>query len=142
MKTCTVCKETKPISEFHNRKSSKDGKAYRCKSCDTEARLKWSKNNPEAAHKSQRGRNLKAKYGITLSEYNSMLERQEHKCAICGTSENKVIRGNNATLSFAVDHDHNTGVVRGLLCNQCNRGLGMLGDSVEALKKAIRYLTH
>lgn len=143
MKKCSVCKTDQPLSNFYNSKSSKDGKGYRCKPCDAKARKKWSENNPERSHRSQRGRNLKHKYGITLEDYESLLKKQDYSCAICGTKENTALYGHNETLNFSVDHCHSTGRVRGLLCNQCNRGLGMLGDTEESLRKALAYLeTH
>lgn len=140
MKTCTVCKKHKPLLDFYNYKASKDGKAYRCKSCDDDARNKWKTKNPEKAHLSQRERNLKHKYGVTLEWYNAKLKEQDYCCAICKIKENKVTRGAVSDLNFAVDHDHVTGKVRGLLCNQCNRALGMFKDSVELIEKAIKYL--
>ena len=140
MKTCTVCKKNKPLLDFYNYKASKDGKAYRCKPCDDDARNKWKSKNPEKAHLSQRGRNLKHKYGVTLEWYNAKLKEQNYCCAICKTKENKVMRGAIEGLNFAVDHDHTTGKVRGLLCNQCNRALGMFKDSPELIEKAIQYL--
>ena len=140
MKTCTVCKRTKPLDDFYNYKAKKDGKSYRCKCCDDLARKKWAIDNPETAHRSQRERNLRHKYGISLKEYQTLLEKQGYACAICGTTENKVVKGHNASLNFAVDHDHITGSVRGLLCNQCNRGLGMIGDTREAVEKVLKYL--
>jgi len=69
MKTCTVCKEQKALDEFYNYKTSKDGKCYRCKTCDNIARQRWAEKNPEKAKKSRRGRSLKFKYGISLEEY-------------------------------------------------------------------------
>lgn len=138
MKTCSVCKETKDFSQFYRRSLSPDGKMPRCKGCDNLARNKWRENNLENAQLSQRGRNLKHKYGITLEEYEAMLLKQNHKCAICGTPDAKTT--SKAQNSFCVDHDHVTGEVRGLLCSNCNRGLGLLGDTVEALKKALKYI--
>lgn len=86
----------------------------------------------------QKGR-LKRDYGITLDEYNSMLEKQNNKCAICETEEPiKVKSGRNRKL--AVDHCHNSGKVRGLLCAHCNTGIGMLRESIEILDKAKEYL--
>jgi len=140
MKTCTVCQTSKSLDEFYNYKSSKDGKSYRCKECDNIARKKWSDGNPEKAHLSQRERNLKHKYGVTLEWYNAKLKEQNYCCAICKTKENKVIRGAIEGLNFAVDHNHETGKVRGLLCNQCNRALGMFKDNIELINKAIAYL--
>lgn len=143
MKTCTVCKEEKSLDEYYNYKTASDGKMYRCKKCDNEARKKWRKSNPEQAQLSQRGRNLKHKYGITINEYESLLEQQGGRCACCGVEENTTLYGHNRSLNFAVDHCHTTGKVRGLLCNQCNRAIGMLGDTVEGVRRALKYLeTH
>ncbi len=143
MKTCTVCGQSKELSEFYNYKANKDGKMYRCKSCDNEARKKWMSANPERSQESQRGRNLKHKYGISLDQYSQMLVKQGGCCGICGVEENKALYGLNKSLNFAVDHCHTTGKVRGLLCNQCNRALGMFYDDKDIVKKALDYLlTH
>lgn len=137
MKTCKICKHSKDLSEYYNHKASKDGKYNRCKKCDNKARKQWELDNKDKAAYSSRNKTLKYRYGIGIPEYNKMLESQGHKCAICNTSENKVA---GVTHSFSVDHCHSTGEIRGLLCNRCNRGLGMLGDSIESIKKAVKYL--
>ena len=72
------------------------------------------------------------KYGITFGAYTLMLIKQHYKCKICKTLEGKK--------HLAVDHDHKTGKVRGLLCGPCNRALGSFKDDVDILKKAIIYL--
>jgi hypothetical protein len=86
-----------------------------------------------------RKNNLISRYGINLDIYYSLLEKQNHRCAICDAVENNVI-GDRAKWSFAVDHNHVTGKVRGLLCNQCNRAIGMLKDDAALLRKAADYL--
>ena len=63
-----------------------------------------------------------------------MFTEQKGKCACCG------IRQNELTMRFAVDHDHDTGLIRGLLCGNCNTGIGKLGDNIEGLMKALNYL--
>jgi len=141
MKTCTVCNQDKSLDEFYSYKNSKDGKSYRCKVCDNLARQKWQKNNPEKSHLSQRERNLKHRFGVDLEWYQKQLKKQNYCCAICKTKENKVTLGSNKSLSFAVDHNHDTGEVRGLLCNQCNRALGLFKDSSKVLQNAVKYLT-
>lgn len=81
---------------------------------------------------------LRRNYGITVDEYDEMLYKQNGVCKICGgieTSSNKW-----GIKRLAVDHNHDTGKVRGLLCNNCNRGLGLLKDSTELLSNAIKYL--
>jgi hypothetical protein len=75
-------------------------------------------------------------YGLTLAQYEAMSEEQQHVCAICGgvnTSETKPER-------LSVDHNHETGRIRGLLCGNCNRGLGLFGEDQERMFKAIEYL--
>ena len=70
------------------------------------------------------------KYGLTLDEYHAMYERQDFACAICGTDDSGLV----------VDHDHESGKVRGLLCNRCNTGLGMFGESQHIFAKACDYV--
>lgn len=77
-------------------------------------------------------------YGISLETYLDIAEKQNFVCAICG-KENFAMR-NTHSGGLLVDHDHNTGEVRGLLCHNCNRALGLLKDNPEYLRKAINYL--
>lgn len=83
-------------------------------------------------------RYLKKSYGITLEEYQSMHEKQEGLCAICQTEGFK-LRPEHSLL-LVVDHCHTTGKVRGMLCHNCNRALGLLQDNLENLQRAIAYL--
>jgi len=87
--------------------------------------------------KCKRARFYKRKYDITISEYEELLAQQNNKCAICGT-----INPGNSNNAFCVDHDHKRkrGSVRGLLCNRCNRGMGMFDDNPERLVAAAAYL--
>jgi len=139
-KECTVCKETKPLDDFYNYKATKDGKSYRCKSCDGVARAKWAEENPERSRRSTRGRNLKCKYNITLEQYEKLFESQGKACACCGATENNTTGSSRENWNFAVDHCHDSQEIRGLLCNNCNRGIGLLGDTAEGLRKALAYL--
>jgi hypothetical protein len=82
---------------------------------------------------------LKRKYGISLDDYAALLERQGGKCAICKATEPRGRAGHFGPV-FHVDHCHQTGRIRGLLCSTCNPGLGAFGDSVERLQAAIDYL--
>lgn len=83
---------------------------------------------------------LKRNYGITLVEYNEMLEIQEGLCAICGNPETSRDHRTKELRALAVDHNHDTGEVRGLLCGDCNTGIGLLQDDIELLLNAIDYL--
>ena len=80
-----------------------------------------------------RNRHYKHKYGITLAQYNEMAQQQGHVCAICKEAE-------TSNRNLAVDHDHSTGKVRGLLCVNCNSALGKLKESTTLLQSAINYL--
>ena len=74
-------------------------------------------------------------YHITLERYEALRKHQDYKCGICRKPENQF------KTALAVDHDHNTGEVRGLLCWRCNRALGKFGDSVELVQSAATYVT-
>ena len=139
-KKCSVCRQAQPLEHFHNRKTSKDGKGYRCKPCDHKARKKWAEKNPERQKRSVRNKNIKNKYGLTEEQYNDLLIRQGLGCAICGVTTNCSGWNSQRTGYLAVDHCHETGKVRGLLCNQCNRAIGMLNDDPKLIKKAADYL--
>ncbi len=126
-KTCPKCKTIKPRTEFGVR-SNGQTKSW-CKSCtsaDNSARLK-AKIPPTAEELLNRRR--WTKYRLTPEGYKALWEEQEGKCAIC--------RGE---LPLNVDHCHVTLKVRGLLCHNCNVGLGNFFDSVELLQAAINYL--
>ncbi len=114
------------------KKNSKFGKEYYAE---------WYKNNKVSCRESQ----LKYKFGITLEEYNHMAESQGGVCAICEKVNDTRKKGTNndgkdVKMSLAVDHNHKTGRVRGLLCGKCNTSLGGFKDNPALLGRAIRYL--
>lgn len=92
----------------------------------------------KSSQQTNRRRNLMSKFGITLEQYDEMAEQQGGVCAIC-KQPNRVKHGTGATKRLAVDHCHLTGTVRGLLCDQCNRGLGLFGDDPDRLRNASAY---
>lgn len=133
-KTCTRCKEEKHLDSFHKRSLSKDGRRTVCKSCRAiEASETWKREKNNGLAERNADYTLRYKYNITLQDYNKMLEDQGSVCAICKKEETNGKR-------FAVDHCHLTNVVRGLLCSNCNRGIGHLQDDVQILSSAIEYL--
>lgn len=125
-KTCSMCEEDLPLDAFHKAPHSKLGVHTYCKPCRSEYR----KKNYDPLAVKRHG--LKAKYGITLEQYDEMFEAQGGTCLICGNE--------GGERDLAVDHSHETGEVRGLLCLNCNAGIGNLRDDIELLKKAIKYL--
>ena len=99
-------------------------------------RKEWQKNyNDDPDRKLKEiNRYLKKQYNLTLEQYNEIYKKQNGKCAIC---DKKHTDGNKR---FAVDHDHTTRKIRGLLCQNCNIGLGNFQDNIKYLKKAAKYL--
>jgi len=89
--------------------------------------------NRERINAARRGRHLLVRYGLTQKDFESLLESQGNRCAICQT-DTEPPRG------WHVDHDHDTNAVRGILCGLCNKGLGHFRDDIDALSRAIEYL--
>jgi hypothetical protein len=102
--------------------------------------MEYFYENREQVRISARNCNLKMRYGMTAAEYAAMLLIQEGVCAICRQPETRTHGRTGRTFSMPVDHCHKSGKVRGLLCQNCNRALGLLGDDVDRLKAAVRYL--
>ena len=127
MKICKICNQAKSLVEFGIHKSQSDGHNGYCKSC-----LREKHTTPKARAESRR-RSLKATYGITLEQYDSMLVHQNSVCAIC---RNK----NSSGKPLSVDHCHTNQTIRGLLCEHCNHGIGKFFDNTEVLQKAVEYL--
>lgn len=100
-----------------------------------ETQKKYRETNKEYMSIRQRKYQLRDKYGITEEDYDKMFIEQNGKCAICETSDQT-----GKWQRFGVDHCHKTGKVRQLLCNECNRGIGLLKDNAELLRKAADYL--
>lgn len=154
-KQCKECDTVKPVEEFGNDRSRKDGLQFYCKECNR----KWTKENSKlvssyarqtyARHKDKilkkasaynarpetkyrkRNNRLQKEYGITQEGYEFLLSNQNNRCAICETISEKPL---------VVDHNHKTGAVRKLLCNSCNVGIGLFKDSTYLLSKAAAYV--
>ena len=103
-----------------------------------EKRSAYMKAHREAFPDFWKNTHLQRKFGIGLTDYIEMVVERGNKCDICGQPETQ-LRGGKVK-ALAVDHDHKTGAIRGLLCCDCNQALGKLGDSVDRLKAAIAYL--
>lgn len=79
-------------------------------------------------------------YGITREDYDLLFEKQNGLCAICKEPETKIVKWSGRLLPLSVDHDHVTGKIRGLLCNRCNRVLGMIKDDAQIARSILEYL--
>ena len=160
MKTCNKCKQNLPLDKFSKDKTRVDGLAKQCKQCKAKTDKQWLEKNPDYVQtkntpeynkqwleknptymqqyrdsnkktfEESKEYRLQRKFGIGLEEYDTMLTEQEHKCIIC----------QQQMVTPHVDHDHNTGKVRGLLCMHCNTALGKFKDDVDTLQRAIDYL--
>lgn len=129
--TCTTCCQpfNRPIDLYWRNRSI-------CISCTREeTKLRFRRNRVKNACK---------RYGITVDEYDALMVRQGGACGICGLVPEEPavdsVRAHRPNDFLHVDHDHASGSVRGLLCHRCNNGIGHLGDNVERLEAAIRYL--
>lgn len=94
--------------------------------------------NPDKLHAKSLNRRGQRGYSISPEQYDEMLARQGGVCAICKQPEKAKHKGKVRRLS--VDHNHKNGKVRSLLCSDCNRAIGMMGDDVDRLRAAIKYL--
>jgi len=132
-KKCPICGELKERSEFHKWKSRQDGLAAYCKKCLNSKNKKWQKDNPEKLLTLEEKRiyTRNKKFGISEEDYAQMLLTQNNQCGICKKEIN---------WEAAVDHCHATDKVRGLLCRNCNLGLGGFKDNIETIRKAILYV--
>jgi hypothetical protein len=137
-KLCKSCGENKPASAFAMRKSGRVGHLVaHCKLCNSAKQSARKKRDPSIYERIERPSKLKRQYGITVDEYDRLLESQDGKCAICASDS-----PGKRTKHFHVDHCHKTGSVRGLLCHKCNRAIGLFDDNPNLLTQASAYLKH
>lgn len=145
-KICSKCGATQPVENFFKTGKQASGKQkYRgdCKTCASHDTAEWREKN--RAHYNSymgdwrtknpdkvRAMDIKRNYGITIDQYNQLVQDQKGLCKICESPP-------KGKRPLAIDHDHKTGRVRGLLCYPCNRAIVILDDS-DHLKKAYEYL--
>lgn len=140
MKKCSECLEDLSETHFHKNKDSPDGLHSKCKVCKNKKARNYYENckegleTPRKVGRNYRDYHLKKTYGISLQQYNELLEKQQHSCAVCGKHADKEKK------SLAVDHNHKTGEIRGLLCSHCNyRVVGRWTDGT-LLRKVVDYI--
>jgi len=136
-KRCSACRKVLPRSAFYEFKPEgkrlPGGLHSACKACEFQRRNENRRANPAATSAVVRRAKLKRVYGLTVEQYDALLASQDGRCAIC-----KRMSPDGRRLH--VDHDHQTRRVRGLLCHDCNRGLGIFKDSADLLAAALDYI--
>lgn len=145
-KWCAACETIKPLDAFGSNRSAHDGKQGRCKPCCIASVTASRRKNPTAHRASSRRwreENLEQhadmharwRYGAEPGSYARMLAEQGGKCAICEATE-----PGPRLRRFHIDHCHDTGIIRGLLCAKCNTGIGQLMHDPRILEAALVYL--
>ena len=150
---CSDCGLFKPVDSFHQAKLARTGRVSTCKAClknyrkarylEDLANGKEEELKTRSWHRVREG-NLIRLFGMTQDDYDKLLKSQNGLCAICGiASHPEAGKGRGSPRCFPVDHDHQTGKVRAILCHECNKGLGGFKEDPKLMTKAIQYLlTH
>lgn len=151
-KSCSKCGELKSLEDFSPNKKMRDGRQSSCRDCSAAQLRRYRKDHPDKAKEAdarhratvrhgdyRREQRLRTVYGLTVDDYNAMLDRQNGTCAICDGPP-KGPGSQYGRFRFHVDHCHETNKVRGLLCGNCNTAIGLLGDDLKRFWAAIDYL--
>lgn len=134
LKVCSKCKNAKEKKEFGADRTSGDGRSCWCKACKKQYRKNDKLKNPKKYIDYEFKRGLRRNYKMTYEHYQKMFTDQKGSCHICERHQRLLTR------SLAVDHDHESGAIRGLLCDNCNPGIGYFKHNEELLIKAAEYL--
>lgn len=133
LRKCNRCHKEKPPSEFANPPGTPNRPRTRCDYCRNVA-LRWKRKQTHDPEQHRRYV-LRSRYGLTPEDFEALLAEQGGRCALCGSTN-----PHGRYDRFLVDHCHDTGRVRGLLCPPCNTLIGSMGDNAEGVRKVISYL--
>jgi hypothetical protein len=131
-KTCSKCSAEKPLEDFYKFFDKWSGNHYpsaRCKPCHQQ----YKRESPTTP-RNRKAEKLQLRYGLTYEQWEKMRETESHSCMICGITEAEIDK------KLDVDHCHNSGKVRGILCNPCNNMIGHAKDNIAVLQAAAAYL--
>lgn len=140
-KRCPQCKQIRPTSEFNRRTRSSDGLGTYCKQCKSIRDRSWRERNREYKGRADKNFLLKKRFGITLREFERLLQAQNGICAICKKPETQISKHGSVQM-LAANRNPSTGQVHGLLCAACRFGLVKLKNDTANLQSAIAYLVH
>ena len=130
MKMCRICKIVQPFENFYKNQQNEHLES-RCKKCCNARNKEYNNKDKDKSKKQRAAYWRKHKYGLTQEEYKNMILSQNNECAICKKPSHKTLH---------VDHDHKTDKVRGLLCHECNTGIGLFNEDIDSLTNAVKYL--
>jgi hypothetical protein len=143
-RVCNRCLDYLPLSSFSLNSKGMYGVKSICKACSNKAeaarRTKEYKEDPQLVYTKRHKKKLKYGYGLTTEDYDKLYNLQGGKCAICQVEGTPYFEAHPTQNYFHVDHCHHTKQVRGLLCTNCNSGMGKLKDSEILLGRALDYL--
>ena len=134
LKHCGGCDRDLPSGKFHRSSRTPDGMNTQCADCVKAHRERRQLEAGPTEYHRRWVNHLSRRYGLTEAEYCRLWSAQSGACAICGDGHA------TGTRFLCVDHCHETGRIRGLLCKRCNTGLGLLGDDRLGLMRAVSYL--
>jgi hypothetical protein len=162
-KQCRICGEVKPLDDFYQMAGMRDGHRNECKACNLAEKkrryegdpekhidrvVRWREANRDRFNAYQRRNNARPErkramrdayyrrtFGISADDFDALLDSQGGGCAICGTQPERVA-------NLHLDHCHDSGGIRGILCVSCNQGIGQFRDDPDLLDAAARYLRH
>ncbi|MCK5607318.1 hypothetical protein KAR91_35875 [Candidatus Pacearchaeota archaeon] len=129
-KLCNICNEKKLLSDFGRHPKARDGHINRCKECQCKVDKKYRQT--EKGKIATLRHNLKHEYGMTVEQYNQMFADQNGVCFLCGKPE--------LDRRLSVDHNHETGKIRSLLCRRCNMCVGIFENDIDLVKQILKYI--
>lgn len=130
---CSRCRQRLPVTEFYTSSRDRTGYVSVCKACTKEKTTNFRLDNIEEERPRRMRYHRMKKYGVSRDTFYALLSSQGNRCGACRSPLNGEEDG-------CVDHDHATKAIRGILCKKCNSGIGMLGDNLEGVRKAVAYL--
>lgn len=130
---CKDCGVGETPETFYRRYGGK--KFPYCRACAQRRMREWCQRNKGKRKRTVRNHTLKRLYGIDHDQYDFMLELQDGVCAVCKSPPETCVQS-----SLCVDHSHETGRIRGLLCDNCNRALGQLKDNPDIIARLLSYV--
>lgn len=139
-KRCSRCHEKKPVEDFHRQHKDSEARGAYCKPCALAAkRDHYSRTKETRVHDYEKS--IRLRYGMSAEEYAMLCEAQDHRCLICGCDPHtEYAHLHEKAQRLNVEHCHESGRFRGLVCQRCNKHLAFAGDRPEILRRLLAYM--